>query len=192
MDAASEEYEFELTVAEAAIRAVVQQSGAGRDTESVCSAVEEILAEPRIREATDRHLERRGATDDMASGLGTRLQKARDRRENQQVKRNTGVRVLCELDDPPRHDTVNSGVLAMDDLGTDMEAIVRKADHSGTNPPAYTSTYPLMNVDGYPICTCQDRHYNRRDGGTCYHELAYDLEKGRGSTGDRDEVTVRL
>lgn len=199
MDPTADEYEFELTIGEAAIHSIVKQMAAAKQPTEIVSMVEDMLNDERVAEPTQQQMEREDATEKMTDGFSSRLNRAHDRLTNGPMPgfgADTGVEV--EFIDTSTYEDANDGVMTIEELGgvnATVKAIVTKVEYDGSEPKTQ-STYPLIQTGEHVVCTCQDRHYNRQQGGTCYHELAYDIRfserKYQGENMDSDDITIRI
>lgn len=196
MDPTDNEYAFELTVGEAAIHSVVKQVGAGSSVSKVPSVIKDMLNDDRVAEPTQQQMERDGAASEMVDGFDSRFQRAKERLNNS-GRMDDAVEV--DFLDTISYTGGNDGVMDIDELGSHnptVVAVVKKVTEKYDGTVEVKSEYPLVEVGAHCVCTCQDRHYNRQQGGTCYHELAYNLQvaddPSRGPSGSADDVTIRV
>lgn len=191
-------YTYEPSIAEQGIRSLVQKA-AQRDysRRQIQRAVKEMLQDQRVAKPTEQQLDHEGAAREMSVAFDDRLAQAEKRLNNAEKEQpgTTGVEVFFDHVDEGRISNDGRPIGELLPAGDEAEvaAIVQKVTYSYNNGPQVESEYPLVMVGEYPVCTCPDRHYNRRDGGTCYHELAYDFLYGKRNPNDAAEgVTVRI
>lgn len=187
-------YTYEPSIAEQGIRSLVQKA-AQRDytRRRIQRAVKDMLRDDRVAEPTSRQLDHEGAAREMSAEFDDRLARAEERLSNAEDERpgTEGVEVFFNVaefsnDGRPIGELLPAGEEA------EVAAVVQKVAYS-YNGPQVESEYPLVKIGNYAVCTCPDRHYNRRDGGTCYHELAHDFLYGkRNSAAAGDDAVVRV
>ena len=190
-------YTYEPSVAERGIRSLVRKAAQrGYRNPDIRSAVREMLADERVAEPTAEQLDHPRAAREMASEFGDRLNRASKRLEN--AERNDGTGVEIEFTDGAGEDPEikNDGrpieQILPDDADAEVAAVARKIEY-GYRGETVESEYPLVMVGQYPVCTCPDRHFNRRQGGTCYHEIAHDFRAGQREDDEaREKAVVHL
>lgn len=189
-------YRYEPSIAEQAIRTVVREGVADDYGErEIEQAVTELLRDDRVAAPTVRQLDNQRAARQMSAEFGDRLRRAAKRLRNaaEEYRGETGIEFVHPGDDEwgaCGNDGRAVAELLPGDETAETVAVARKVDYRHSGEVRIESEYPLVRVGDHAVCTCPDRHYNRRDGGTCYHELAFDMETAHAEGGDGGVVRV--